>query len=470
MKRTFLKIISAITAVSAYYGNACAQIEVYPVPQQIYYAKHQDDFTVRVRQSGTSEWFDLYEYKVRVDMDTNSEATMVQFGFSGKVDILIEKNNGRIDDVAIRPLSKGIKAKRKDNSIMFSLDRPEKLSVEINGDRLHNLHIFANAPSKPKPDRNKPGIMYFGAGYNEPESEDKAFHIPSNTTVYIENGAILKGALVCDSVENVSITGNGIVLETSNGMTISHSKNVTVDGLTFMNPRYNSITTAVSENVTLRNIKSFSSQGWGDGLDFFCCRNITADSLFLRNSDDCIAIYGHRWDYYGNTSDIRISNSVLWADIAHPINIGTHGDTSHQGETLEDITISNIDILEHDEDDPEYQGCIAVNTGDRNLVRRVTVDSVRVEHIQEGQLFHLRVMYNRKYNTAPGRSIEDVTFRNISFYGQHARPSLIEGYDSINTVKNIRFENIRFNGKKIRKLENLNIKKGNRYVSGIEIK
>ena len=48
-------------------------------------------------------------------------------------------------------------------------------------------------------------------------------------------------------------------------------------------------------------------------------------NVFMRNSDDCIALYNHRWDWYGGTSDVTVCNSVLWADIAHPINIGGHG-------------------------------------------------------------------------------------------------------------------------------------------------
>lgn len=131
------------------------------------------------------------------------------------------------------------------------------------------------------------------------------------------------------------------------------------------------MTVGQSENITVKNVKSFSYQGWGDGLDFFCCKHILVENVFLRNSDDCIAIYGHRWNFYGNTDDIIVRHSTLWADIAHPINIGTHGDTSTEGEVLENICFTDIDILEHDEDDPDYQGCMAINVGDHNLVRNV---------------------------------------------------------------------------------------------------
>ena len=447
-----------------------AQIITYPVPRQLYYARHNDDYTVKVRQTGEKEWIDLYEYNVKVDADTRSDASMVQFDFTGEIEVLIQKNNGEVRQVNIRPLSKGIRPTVDGNCVLFTLDKPQKLSVEFNGDRLHNLHLFANAIRTDIPDKNAPGVMYFEAGYHEPtDSIAKIFPIPSNTTVYLEGGAVLKGPLVCDHVENVKILGTGMLHETSNGITINYSKNVLVDGITVVNPRYNTTTVGQSENITIKNVKSFSYQGWGDGLDFFCCKHVLVEDVFMRNSDDCIAIYGHRWDFYGNTDDITIRNSTLWADIAHPINIGTHGDTSTEGEILENMLFTNIDILEHDEDDRDYQGCMAINVGDHNLARNIIFDNIRVEHIQEGQLFHLRVMYNEKYNTGPGRGIHNVTFRNISFTGKYVNPSLIEGYSDKYIVDNISFENIWFNGKRISLQKDLNLNlKG--YVGKIHLR
>ena len=42
------------------------------------------------------------------------------------------------------------------------------------------------------------------------------------------------------------------------------------------------------------------------------------------------------------------------------------------------ITVRNVDILEHDEDDLLYQGCMAVYCGDKNLVRKVLFEDIRV--------------------------------------------------------------------------------------------
>ena len=74
------------------------------------------------------------------------------------------------------------------------------------------------------------------------------------------------------------------------------------------------------------------------------------------------------------SDNITVQNSILWADIAHPINVGGHGDPeSLIGETIENLIFRNIDILEHDEDDVPYQGCMAIDAGDRNRVKNIFI-------------------------------------------------------------------------------------------------
>lgn len=161
-------------------GVIQAEIVIYPVPQGIYYARHNDDYTVKVRQVGEKDWVDLYEYNVKVDMDTKSDATMVQFDFSGKVEVLVQKNNGELRSAVVRPLSKGIQPEIDGNFLLFTLDKPQKLSVEFNGDRLNNLHVFANPIIENVPDKSDPNVMYFESGIHEPtDVAGKCFRIPS---------------------------------------------------------------------------------------------------------------------------------------------------------------------------------------------------------------------------------------------------------------------------------------------------
>jgi hypothetical protein len=68
---------------------------------------------------------------------------------------------------------------------------------------------------------------------------------------------------------------------------------------------------------------------------------------------------------------------------------------SPTGEVIENLTFRNIDILEHDEDDPIYQGCMTVDCGDKNQVRNILFEDIRVENIQEGRLFYVKYVSTR---------------------------------------------------------------------------
>ena len=241
-----------------------------------------------------------------------------------------------------------------------------------------------------------------------------------------------------------------------------------VDGITVVNPEHYTVFGGGSSDIVIRNLKSFSCRSWSDGIDMMCCRKVLVDNVFLRTSDDCIALYNHRWNWWGGSSDITVQNSVLWADVAHPINVGGHGDPdSSTGEVIENLIFRIIDILEHDEDDPMYQGCMTVDCGDRNRVRNVLFEDIRVEHIQEGRLFYVKVRFNPKYDRQPGSSIEGVVFRNITYTGVGENRSLIQGLSRDGMVRNVTFENVTINGEKMRDLKEAVT---NEFISNVSVK
>ena len=461
------------------------KLVIHPLAHGIRYTHHNNDFTVTVRlaeqnQHPSDGWQDLYEYKVMVDMDRPMPASMVQFDFSGRVEVRVKYNYGNIDSVKIRPLAKGITPVIKGNYVSFFMDEPAKLSVEINGNRHQNLHVFANPLETEKPKADDPNVMYFGEGIHTPDDVDpadandkykKVYKIPSNTTVYLAPGAVVRGKFVCDKVKNVRIFGRGILDTPGCGFELRHSHYIEIDGITVINPRFNTVGIYQCKNVKVRNVKGFSYQPWGDGINIYCSENVEIDDVFLRTSDDCITVYGSRNNIFGDVRNCTIKNAILWADVAHPINIGTHGCTLHEGDTLENVLFSNIDILEHDEDDREYQGCIAFSDGDHNLIRNFTFENIRVENITEGQLVNLRVFYNEKYCTGPGRGIHNITFRNISYNyeGWPENPSIIHGYDNERLVQDILFENIVINGKRAANFDEANIRIGD-FTKNITIK
>lgn len=435
-------------------------------------------YTVTVRTLPDGAWQEVATYAAWVDMHDVRQCAVGIFDFTGQVEVCVRPDVSWVCSAVVRPVSLGIVPQNDGHEVRFVLDRPADMMLEINGERFHCLHLFAGtlvpAPAENviRLDASRPGphttevrrllpmlagmpkgrVLSFGPGLHV--IDEYVLSVPSDTRIHLESGAVLIGALVVQGAENVVIDGHGVVWQRSfhryssiNGVRISHSRNVTVEGLTFLNPPHYTVHLGGSEHITIRGIRSFSCEGWSDGIDMMSCRNVHVDGCFLRTSDDCIAIYGSRWEYRGDTRHVLVENCTLWADVAHPTIIGTHGDHAHDGDTLADITFRNVDILEHHELQPGYLGCLTINPGDKNIVRNVLYEDIRVEHIEHGKLIDIQIKRNPDYNPAPGRCIEHVTLRNIRCECVPPCDSVIAGYDPTRRVTDIILENVTAQGR-----------------------
>lgn len=456
LKRTLL-VTGALLGI-VYNAWAQNRLITYPAPEG---EEMKNDFVVDVREPG-GEWKQVDTYAVKVDevRDTKhhvEKASLGYFDFSGEVEVKVRFRHGSIETARVRPLSYGIVPTVTDSVLTFRLDRPRNLSVEVNGDIFHNLHLFANPIDVNNPLegttlkklKRRRDLIYFGPGVHRLPGD--TLNVPSGKTVYVAGGAVVKGCIRAVNVRDVKILGRGKVHPDGRGagLSIVNSKNVLVDGLISTQ-----CPTGGSDSVTIRNVKVISSYGWGDGLNVFASNNVLFDGVFCRNSDDCTTVYGTRMGFVGGCRNITMQNSTLWADVAHPIFIGIHGNVENP-EVLENLNYVNIDILDHKEKQLDYQGCLAINAGDNNLIRHVRFENIRIENFRQGQLLNLRIFFNKKYCQAPGRGIEDVLFKDIVYTGSNAEVSQIIGYDKERRVKNIRFENLVINGVRMRIADNM---------------
>ncbi len=435
-----------IALVSVAKGNKATPQDRLVIAQAPTGIELKHDFEVKARVNG-GEWQDVDTYAFKVDRVANAKhnveiTSVAKFEFEGKVEIQVKSIAQDIKSYKIRPCSYGIEAKQEGNTLTFSLDRPRYLSVEVNGNIYQNLQIFAdNVLEKPKVKKKK-DLMYFGPGIHDFGGDSIA--IPSGKTVFIDQGAYIKGWLSVYKAKNVKIMGHGIVMPGRHvGILTRYSQNVCIDG-----PLSTQIPVGGSDSVTVKNAKVMSWYGWGDGFNIFASSNILQEHLFARSSDDCSTIYCTRGEFRGSCHNITIKDCVYWADVAHPIMIGLHSETKDL-EEITNVLYKDIDILEHAENQVDYQGCIGINNGDNILVKGATFENFHIESIHKGMLFNIRVCFNKKYCTAPGRGIEDITLRNISYTGQEPNMSIICGYDDTRKVRNIRFENFSINGKVI---------------------
>ena len=428
-----------------------SQVVTYPIPAGVL---TNPSFNISVKDQD-GRWRGLDAYLVTLNLiNTTTGAGMIHnssmayLDFSGPIEVSLTYNNGRVASSRVRPDSYGIVPEiQGNNNIKFTMTEPRNLMVEVNGDIFNCLHLLANTIENDVPPADDENTIYFGPGAHT--ITGGVLSVPSGNTVYLAGGAVLNGGIEFVNVSNSVIRGRGVLYHTSgHAVLIESSNNITIDGITVLNPSHYAVLAGEASDFTIRGLRAFSSAGNGDGIDLFCCQNVLVDGVFMRNSDDNIAIYNHRWGYYGNTSNITIKDSSLWADVAHPINIGTHGNTDDP-ETMDGITITNIDILDHREPQMDYQGCIALNPGDSNLIQNVYIEDVRVEDFREGQLVNMRVMFDASYNTSPGRGIANVTIKNLSYNGTHANPSIFVGYDEGRTISGVTFENLVINGKQI---------------------
>lgn len=425
-----------------------------------------NDFAVKARPADTDgAWIDIVAYSTDVaDVNTTCNTfnkypiAIASFAATGAVEIQAEFMAGEVDVAVIRPESLGVQTSVKDGkTITFRLEKQVDVMLEINGDKWKALHVLVNTVDANAPTGDAENLWYFGPGLNNGSAfskvQDGNLMVPSDTTVYLAGGAFLNAKLNFIGVSNASVRGHGFIWNGPNGgaILIERSTNTLVEGITSLGATGFSLTTGEAKGVHVKGYRSFSSHGNGDGVDFFCSQDVLVENCFLRNSDDTVAIYGHRWDYCGDTKNITIRNCTLLPDIAHPIQIGTHGNPKAP-ETFSNIRIENIDILDHYENQMWYQGCISINAADENLIEDVHVENVRIEKISKGQLINIRTMENAMWTTAPGRGVRNVTIKNLSLNMENSKivnPSLILGYNGERAVENITFVNLNIGGKMI---------------------
>ena len=415
------------------------------------------DYDVYIQPRGKKEWtkIDTYEAPLASPQKGGRKASCSYcfFDFTGDVFVRVITKNKKFKTARIRPDYRGTIANvQNDSTVQFLLFQPENVSVEFDGNITGNLLVFTSKPTISKEDAEKAAkaqgrtFRYYAPGMY---TED-IIKVPSNTTVYLDGGSYFSGTFAVEDAENVSILGRGIARPANGyeGCHVYRSKNVHIDGLIL-----NTCPIGESSGVTLHDVRSISHPQWGDGLNVFGgSSDILFDRVFCRNSDDCTTVYATRKGFSGGVRNVRMTNSTLWADVAHPIFIGLHGNPE-VGDSIVGLKYDNIDIICQNEPQVDYQGCLAINCGDGNYVKDVTFDNIRIELPAQGaknaSITQVKVGWNQKYCTAAGEGVANVTFKNIRYYGELPNMSVITGYDAQHKVKNVTFEGLKINGQQI---------------------
>ena len=445
--------------------QAATTLKVYPAPSGV---TLNTAYTVKVRVPG-GVWQDLDEYQTQVDNYHRHNVSFVYFDTDGPVDISVTDNLENITSATIRPTNKNITPTINGNTMTFSISGPMKLSAVVNGDLYNTLDIFANPVEVNPPSPTDPNVIYVGPGYYTQD-----YTVPSGKTLYLAGGAVIKGEVFLDNATNAKLIGRGVIDHPpGRAVSANYANQITIDGIIISgfgdaDNGGNAVHIAGSTNVIVNNVKAYSSKKWTDGIDTFNASYITINDIFMRTSDDAIAIYGSRANggnvYSGfYSSHINVTNSILTPDTAHPINIGTHGDPTLPGggNAIDSLSFSNLDIWSYHQALP-----ISVAASDGNLITDVTFTDLRIEDQSAGRVADAITYKSSAYGLGPGSGVNNIYFKNITYTSSNAGGGQIYGYDANRLTQNVTFENLKVNGNVITSASAGNFSVGN-YTNNI---
>jgi hypothetical protein len=405
-----------------------AEIVVYHAPPGL---TTSPDFTVMAdtqqiwveRIGSRLEKFDYKLYGSREMEDLN----VASFSCSGTVTIRINANVN-IDTFSIHPKSGYIKATVNGSRITFTINGPQKLYIEINN--LPHLAIFANPLEINPPKKGDPGVIYYGPGVHNPGR----INLVSNMTMYIAGGAIVNADIYGRKLQNVTITGRGII---QGKIEMTSCSNFNVSGIFMRNTEGWTNTLTDCHNSSYRNVKVFSYEAIYsvDGIDPVSCTNFTIDDCFMRCRDDCVAIKSG--DMKLRVDSIYISNCVMvgWA-CSDGITIGFE----LNGGPVENIYVKNCDIL-YARGDGRTNGhsAFSIVCDGPAMVQNINFEDIRVENQVEFKNLEIIVTDGTLYGTDPPGHIRGVLLKNIQWENK-SKPFIINGYSPDNLVEDITFD------------------------------
>jgi polygalacturonase len=392
-----------------------------------------------------------------------------------KVTVVVDE---QITSAKILPVSFGITPAIKDKTVSFEVNKPQHITVEVNGDHIRSLHLFVNPEETNIPDPSDPDVIYFGPGIHEITT----LTVDDNKTVYIAGGAVVRGAIGADEQwhtgwipglkyyggasfvfkgKNITFRGRGIfdqeLVPTHGRHTISASVDgLKMEGIILRNSSSWTVSLRDCNNVHIDNIKILGHRANSDGIDINSSFDVLVENCFLRTLDDLVVVKTMKRT--GEAGRIRVRKCVLWNEVAHALSIG-----AELTQKVEDVIFEDCDVI----GDHGREWTLRIYHTDAGLIKNVRFENIRIE---ESVKFASLWINNAYWTTDEQRGrIEDVVFKDITV-NNSGRPLEKEieflGYDAEHSINNVLIENVVINGKKVVKEDVLM----NDYVFNITVK
>ena len=388
----------------------------------------------------------LYNVKTNISQTWSGEApsrmnnAVSIIELEGKVNIKIQTNFSILEECVIRPLSAGIipiidESRRV---ISFEVTSPGQYTIEFRSRR--TLHLFVDEYKQYDDYKQSSNLIYFGPGIHTKDNSQyiNNYHeiiLNSNTTVFIDQGAVIRGAFRANNKENIKLIGSGIIdgstfeRSVERGTTkvpydFQYCKNIEIKGITTLDPAGWCYNLYYCKDVIMDNVKLISSRSNGDGISVQSCENVTITNTFVRSWDDSLVVKNYPYyqdrSHHGSTKNILFENCILWTDLAQSMEVGYET----VGEILEDVTFNNITVLHN-----FHKAVISIHNANNANIKRVKFTNITVEDLSTGKGDGNKIFidianifssnWSTNWTTTSLGSIDDVLVDNVKVVSGH---------------------------------------------------
>lgn len=353
------------------------------------------------------------------------------------IEVVVEVTED-FSDYSLKPFRHNINVSKRGNSLSFILHEAHKLVLQIPGRT--PLAIIVTPPESNVPEQGDPNLRYFGPG----------IHVAGiiapleNETLYFAPGALVKGRIEARDVNNVSIRGRGF-LETEGystrsnreyGILFDRCSDIYVEGVALRS--YHSWWQMLFLNTTDALVEQVNLFGIGvntDGVDIDAVKDFVVRDSFIRAEDDGLG--WHSLDAKTNgemiTERVLADNIVIWNTRAgNGVRIGA----SMEAQLWRDITLRNIDILEH-----SVRGAgLYSDYSDWAWMQDLRFENIRIERPSKPIDFRIaKTRYSNSTDFLDERGhFDGLLFENISMNGGVIS---LKGYDATHRINGVRFNN-----------------------------
>lgn len=359
----------------------------------------------------------------------------------------------------LKPSRHGLNVTRSGNTLKFQLNQPHKLVLQIPGRT--PLAIIVTPTEVDAPTVDDPDVIYF-----EPGIHDVGVIQPeSGQTIYFASGALVKGRIQAEGVRDVTVCGRGF-LETEGystrenrqcGILFEHCHNVRLEGIALRS--YHTWWQMLFLNTIDATVEQVNLFGVGvntDGVDIDAVKDFVVRDSFIRAEDDGLGWHAVDAEANGEmiTERALADNIVIWnTRYGNGVRIGA----SMEAQLWRDITLRNLDILEHGGAGLYSDYC------DWAWMQDLRFENVTIE--KPTRPIEFKIEDNRYANSTgfldERGHYEGLLFENVIAAGGVI---LLHGYDATHRIDTVRLNNCVVGGEAITSVDQLDV---NAYVTDI---